>query len=71
MRPIARLATVPQAGEALVDLALNRTTPPPGRTYASLVKRHLTWPDPAPLAQRDDLMRTLWDQSARMVGLEP
>jgi NAD(P)-dependent dehydrogenase (short-subunit alcohol dehydrogenase family) len=71
MRPVARLATVDQAGDELVDLALNRTSPPAGRIYASLVKRRLTWPDPAPLAQSDDLVRTLWAQSARMVGLEP
>jgi NAD(P)-dependent dehydrogenase (short-subunit alcohol dehydrogenase family) len=69
MRPVAGLATVEQAGDALVDLALDRTDPPAGRIYASLVKRRVTWPDPAPLAQRDDLMRTLWDESARMAGL--
>lgn len=69
MRPVARLATVAQAGDALADLALGQTVPPDGRIYASLVKRRLTWPDPAPLARRDDLMRTLWDESARMVGL--
>jgi NAD(P)-dependent dehydrogenase (short-subunit alcohol dehydrogenase family) len=71
MRPVARLATVEQAGDALVDLALGRAVPPAGRIYASLVKRQLTWPTPAPLAQRDDMMRNLWEQSARMVELEP
>ncbi len=71
MRPVARLATVKQAGDALVDLALHGAVPPDGRTYASLVRRRLTWPDPAPLAQRDDLMRQLWDESARMAGLAP
>lgn len=71
MRPMAGLATVAQAGDALVDLALDRAVPPAGRIYASLVKRRITWPDPAALAQRDDLMRTLWDESARMVGLAP
>jgi hypothetical protein len=69
MRPVAGLATVDQAGDVLVDLALDRTRPPAGRLYASLVKRRVTWPDPAPLARRDDLMRTLWDESARMTGL--
>ena len=69
MRPVARLATVAQAGDALVDLALGRIDPPAGRIYASLVKRRVTWPDPAPLAQRDDLMRTLWDEGARLAGL--
>jgi hypothetical protein len=27
------------------------------------------WPDPADLAQRDDVMNDLWQRSARMVGL--
>ena len=71
MRPIARLATVEQAGDVLADLAEGRITPPDGRIYASLVKRQVTWPDPSDLAQRDDLMHTLWDDSARMVGLTP
>jgi NAD(P)-dependent dehydrogenase (short-subunit alcohol dehydrogenase family) len=69
LRPVARLATVEQAGDALADLALGHAVPPAGRIYASLVKRRLTWPDPSALAQRDDLVDALWRQSARMVGL--
>ncbi len=69
VRPIARLATVEQAGDALADLALGRATPPAGQLYASMDKRRLTWPDPAELARRDDLAQQLWDESARMVGL--
>jgi NAD(P)-dependent dehydrogenase (short-subunit alcohol dehydrogenase family) len=68
LSPVLRLATVEQAGSALADLALGRIAPPPGRIYASLVKRRLTWPDPAELAQRDDLATALWDESAGMVG---
>lgn len=67
--PLARLATVEQAGDALADLALGRAVPPPGRVYASLVRRRITWPDPSELAQRDDVMRMLWRESARMTGL--
>lgn len=69
IRPMARLATVDQAGQCLADLALGRITPPPGRLYASLVKRQLTWPDPSELARQDDVMNDLWRDSARMVGL--
>ena len=69
VRPAVRLATVEQAGGALADLALGRVVPPPGRVYASLVRRRLTWPDPSELAQRDDVMHALWRESARMVGL--
>ncbi|MFM0290047.1 SDR family NAD(P)-dependent oxidoreductase [Paraburkholderia megapolitana] len=69
IRPMARLATVDQAGQNLADLALGRITPPAGRLYASLVKRQLTWPDPSELARQDDVMNGLWHDSARMVGL--
>ncbi|WP_216854964.1 SDR family NAD(P)-dependent oxidoreductase [Burkholderia sp. L27(2015)] len=69
IRPMVRLATVEQAGQNLADLALGRITPPAGRLYASLVKRQLTWPDPSELARQDDVMKGLWRDSARMVGL--
>jgi NAD(P)-dependent dehydrogenase (short-subunit alcohol dehydrogenase family) len=68
MRPVARLATVEQAGDELSALVLDRTAPPDGRVYASLVKRRLTWPDPSPLARSDEEMRTLWAKSAQLVG---
>lgn len=71
LRPVLRLNTVQDAGGALADLALGRVVPPTGRVYASLVRRHLTWPDPSALAQRDDAMNDLWQQSSRMVGLQP
>lgn len=67
IRPMARLATVGQAGQNLADLALGRITPPTGRLYASLVKRQLTWPDPSELARQDVAMNGLWSDSARMV----
>lgn len=69
LRPVTRMATVAQAGDQLADLALGRSVPPPGRVYASLVRGQLTWPDPSELAQSDDAMNDLWQQSARMVGL--
>mgnify|MGYP005810148013 CR=1 FL=1 len=67
--PLFRINTPAQAGQMLADLALGRIAPPPGRLYASLVKRHLTWPHTSDLAQRDDVMNKLWNDSARMVGL--
>ena len=69
MRPILRLNTTEQAGSILAELTLGEITPPDGRIYASLVKRRLTWPEPSDLARRDDLMNSLWSDSARMVGL--
>ena len=69
VRPVVRLATVEQAGDALADLALGRVAAPPGRVYASLVKRRITWPDPSVLAQSADLMQELWRESARLVDL--
>jgi NAD(P)-dependent dehydrogenase (short-subunit alcohol dehydrogenase family) len=69
IRPMARLATVEQAGQHLAELALGRITPPTGRVYASFVKRQLTWPDPSELARQDDVMNGLWRDSTRMAGL--
>ena len=61
--------TLEQAGNAMADLALGASVPPPGRIYASLVKGNLTWPDPSELAQSDGAMRELWLKSAQMVAL--
>ena len=58
------------AGGALAELALGRVRPPAGHTYAALRRGELTWPDPSELARRDDLMHTLWRDSAELVGLE-
>lgn len=69
MRPVLRLNTTEQAGSILAELTLGEIAPPNGRIYASLVKRRLTWPDPSDLGLRDDVMNSLWSDSARMVGL--
>lgn len=57
------------AGSALAGLATT-TSPPPGRLYASLRKGRLTWPDPSELARDDRVVRQMWDDSARLVGLD-
>jgi NAD(P)-dependent dehydrogenase (short-subunit alcohol dehydrogenase family) len=69
LRPLTGMNTIEQAGNAIADLGLGTIVPPPGRIYASLVKGKLTWPDPSYLAQNDTVMRELWVESARMVGL--
>jgi NAD(P)-dependent dehydrogenase (short-subunit alcohol dehydrogenase family) len=69
LRPLTGMNTIEQAGNAIADLGLGTIVPPPGRIYASLVKGKLTWPDPSYLAQSDTVMRELWVESARMVGL--
>jgi NAD(P)-dependent dehydrogenase (short-subunit alcohol dehydrogenase family) len=69
VRPLAGINTIEQAGNAIADLGLGTIVPPTGRTYASLVKGKLTWPDPSELAQSDATMKGLWVESAYMVGL--
>ena len=69
LSPFLRINTLAGGGALLADLALGRIVPPPGRLYASQVKRRLTWPDPSELAQSDDVMAKLWRDSAMMVGL--
>ncbi|WBB57789.1 SDR family NAD(P)-dependent oxidoreductase [Streptomyces sp. WMMC500] len=57
------------AGRCLADLALKRTTPPRGRTYAALRRDRLGWPDPSAAARSDTLAESLWADSAGLVGL--
>lgn len=69
LRAVLRLATAAEAGGVLADLVVGRISAPQGRVYASLVRRELTWPDPSELARKDDVMKALWRDSARLVGL--
>ena len=62
--------TPERAGEALAELALGTVPVPTGRTYASLVKGELTFPDPSKLARNDEARDTLWGESAAMVGID-
>jgi NAD(P)-dependent dehydrogenase (short-subunit alcohol dehydrogenase family) len=71
LNPIFRINTLEVSGRALADAALGRLTPPPGKFYASLVKREITWPEPSEIARTDEVMWKLWRDSAAMVGLPP
>lgn len=64
-----RMNTLPGGGGLLADLALGHIDPPPGRLYASQIKRCLSWPDPSEVASNDAAMAQLWRDSAAMVGL--
>jgi NAD(P)-dependent dehydrogenase (short-subunit alcohol dehydrogenase family) len=68
-RLVPRFNSRTAAGGALADLALGKTQPPARRIYAALRRGRLTFPDPSELARRDDLMETLWQDSAALVGL--
>jgi NAD(P)-dependent dehydrogenase (short-subunit alcohol dehydrogenase family) len=57
------------AANTLAELASGVATPPSGRSYAALRRGRLSWPDPSQLARRDDLAQSLWQDSARLVGL--
>ncbi|MFD1826409.1 SDR family NAD(P)-dependent oxidoreductase [Mumia zhuanghuii] len=57
------------AGRALADLALRRTRPPDGRTYAALRRGRVTWPEPSERARDLATARALWSDSAQMVGV--
>ncbi|MFE0154297.1 SDR family NAD(P)-dependent oxidoreductase [Nonomuraea sp. NPDC059007] len=58
------------AGNALADLALGVARPPGGRSYAALRRGGLTWPDPSESARDDGLAQALWDDSAKLAGLD-
>jgi NAD(P)-dependent dehydrogenase (short-subunit alcohol dehydrogenase family) len=61
--------TVAGGGAFLADLTLGRIAPPAGRLYASQVRRRLTWPEVADMANDDAAVEKLWRDSAGMVGL--
>jgi NAD(P)-dependent dehydrogenase (short-subunit alcohol dehydrogenase family) len=67
LSPLMRLNTVAGGGDLLANLALARIVPPPGRIYASQVRRQLTWPDPSELALDDTAMTKLWRDSDALV----
>jgi NAD(P)-dependent dehydrogenase (short-subunit alcohol dehydrogenase family) len=69
VRPLAGINTIEQAANAIADLGLGIIVPPTDRSYASLEKGRLTWPDPSELAQSDAAMKELWVDSAYMVGM--
>jgi NAD(P)-dependent dehydrogenase (short-subunit alcohol dehydrogenase family) len=60
--------TLADAGRGLADLAAV-TQPPSCGVYAALRKGQLTWPDPSLLARDEAAIRSLWEDSARMTGL--
>jgi NAD(P)-dependent dehydrogenase (short-subunit alcohol dehydrogenase family) len=67
LSPLMRLNTVAGGGDLLANLALAPIVPPPGRIYASQVRRQLTWPDPSELALDDTAMTKLWRDSDALV----
>jgi NAD(P)-dependent dehydrogenase (short-subunit alcohol dehydrogenase family) len=67
--PFLRINTLSGGGALLADLALGSLVPPVGRTYASQVKRRLTWPDPSELVREGVASEKLWGDSATLVGL--
>jgi len=62
LSPFLRINTLAGGGALLADLALGRIVPPPGRLYASQVKRRLTWPDPSACPKRRRHGQTLAGQ---------
>lgn len=60
--------TLPNAGRGLAELATTAKAPA-GRVYAALRKGRLTWPDPSDVARDQRAARSLWEDSARLVGL--
>jgi NAD(P)-dependent dehydrogenase (short-subunit alcohol dehydrogenase family) len=67
LSPLMRLNTVAGGGDLLANLALAPIVPPPGRIYASQVRRQLTWSDPSELALDDTAMTKLWRDSDALV----
>jgi NAD(P)-dependent dehydrogenase (short-subunit alcohol dehydrogenase family) len=61
---------VASGGTFLADLALGLISPPAGKLYASQIKRLLEYPDIADLANNEEVVTKLWQDSADLVHLE-
>jgi len=58
-----------QAGKALADIALGKISLPEGKVYAALRKGKITFPNPSKLAQNDELMVGVWQDSAILLKI--
>lgn len=56
------------AGKILAALASGHLLAPPNKTYASLVRGKLTFPDPSKLAMNNEVRDLLWKESAQLVN---
>lgn len=61
--------TIVDAGRGLADLA-SGVGAPGHAVYAALRKGRLTWPSPSELARDDEVTTALWNESARLVGID-
>jgi hypothetical protein len=57
------------AGSALVKLATGKVHPPQYKIYAALRQEQITWPVPSELARNDYVMNSLWQDSAKLLGI--
>jgi len=70
LRPLVRSFNSREAaGAALADLALGRIRPPGDHVYVALRWGEIAFRQPSALARRDDLMASLWQDSAVLAGL--
>jgi hypothetical protein len=60
--------TLADAGRGLAELVAVTQRPNCG-VYAALRKGRLTWPEPSLLARDETARRSVWEDSARMTGL--
>jgi len=57
------------AGKALADLALGKIDLPSGKEYAALRAGKMTFPLPSKLAQKDEVMEKVWNDSKEILHL--
>ncbi len=67
-RVLPKSNSIRDAGTALADLALGKTTLPEGKVYMALRAGKATFPLPSRLAQDDTLREELWAQSEQLLA---
>ncbi|MDJ1494982.1 SDR family NAD(P)-dependent oxidoreductase [Cytophagaceae bacterium DM2B3-1] len=61
--------SIEDAGKALADIALGKISIPAGKEYAALRAGKMTFPLPSELAQKDEVMEKVWNDSKEILNL--
>ncbi|MEQ9437455.1 MAG: SDR family NAD(P)-dependent oxidoreductase [Cyclobacteriaceae bacterium] len=69
-RAFPKSNSIEDAGNALANIALGKITLPKGKNYAALRAGKMTFPLPSELAQNDEVMEKVWNDSHKLLQLE-
>ncbi|OJJ16994.1 hypothetical protein BKI52_30215 [marine bacterium AO1-C] len=69
-RAFPKSNSIEDAGKALTNIVLEKTTLPKGKNYAALQAGKMPFSSPAKLAQNIEVMEKAWNDSMKILNLE-